>query len=367
MQKSDNLPKSFWLSSPFLVLLLVMAGLAASAGWARRTAVQRSAPARAALARSVRALDTLAELHRASSLEDRGRLADRFAAERGRLLTAAGELERAGLGSLQLLADVSLLWALAGIAGGALAALLVLRYLRRSDARLRGLLERTGELEQFATRVAHDLVSPLGPVTAGIHMLAQRLRGDPRAQGVARVVRESVDRVSATVDELLRFAWSGGRPQPGESADLNAVFGAVRDELMPAAQEQGVSLTFEPAPRVRVACGEAAVAVVLRNLVGNAIRYLGAAPVRLVRTSVSVLAGKVRLTVHDTGPGIPEGMEAAVFEPYVRGDQAAPGLGLGLATVKRIVESRSGRVGVTSVPRKGAAFWVELPLTHALN
>ena len=79
-----------------------------------------------------------------------------------------------------------------------------------------------------------------------------------------------------------------------------------------------------------------------------------------------VLAGKVRLIVEDSGPGIPAGMEHAIFEPYVRASATdEDGIGLGLATVKRIVESRAGRVGVSSSPRLGAMFWVELPLAHA--
>jgi len=78
-----------------------------------------------------------------------------------------------------------------------------------------------------------------------------------------------------------------------------------------------------------------------------------------------VAAQSVRLSVQDSGPGLPAGMEQAVFAPYVRAPGThAPGIGLGLATVKRIVESRRGRVGVWSDPRKGATFWVDLPLAR---
>ena len=64
----------------------------------------------------------------------------------------------------------------------------------------------------------------------------------------------------------------------------------------------------------------------------------------------------------DTGPGLHPGMGASVFDPYVRGkDHTQPGIGLGLATVKRIAQSHGGSVGVKSEPGHGARFWVELP------
>jgi len=102
--------------------------------------------------------------------------------------------------------------------------------------------------------------------------------------------------------------------------------------------------------------------VVIHNLVRNAIKYIGDGPRRLVITRAVVAAESVRLSVQDSGPGLPPGMEQAVFAPYVRAPGThAPGIGLGLATVKRIVESRRGRVGAWSEPRKGPTFWLDLP------
>ncbi|PTL74958.1 sensor histidine kinase KdpD [Vitiosangium sp. GDMCC 1.1324] len=65
----------------------------------------------------------------------------------------------------------------------------------------------------------------------------------------------------------------------------------------------------------------------------------------------------------DTSARLPAGLERTVFEPYVRAAGThQPGIGLGLATVKRIAEAHHGRVGVQSTPGQGATFWVELPL-----
>ena len=67
--------------------------------------------------------------------------------------------------------------------------------------------------------------------------------------------------------------------------------------------------------------------------------------------------------VEDTGPGLPPGAEAQVFAPFVRLPEAKgkAGIGLGLATVKRLVEANGGEVGVASPPGDGARFWFTLP------
>jgi two-component system sensor histidine kinase HydH len=69
-----------------------------------------------------------------------------------------------------------------------------------------------------------------------------------------------------------------------------------------------------------------------------------------------------RIEVEDTGPGILSEIEATLFEPFVRGPhENVNGTGLGLATVKRLVESHRGRVGVQSQLGVGTLFWAELP------
>jgi signal transduction histidine kinase len=70
-----------------------------------------------------------------------------------------------------------------------------------------------------------------------------------------------------------------------------------------------------------------------------------------------------RLEVQDSGPGIPDEMRMKIFDPYVRAAQSGiPGLGLGLATVRRLAEAHGGAVGVDSRPGQGSLFWIELPL-----
>lgn len=74
----------------------------------------------------------------------------------------------------------------------------------------------------------------------------------------------------------------------------------------------------------------------------------------------------MRVEVEDTGPGIEPDKLELIFAPYVRGTTKQPGLGLGLATVKRLVEAHGGRVGVSSMLNQGSVFWFELPTTYSV-
>jgi signal transduction histidine kinase len=86
------------------------------------------------------------------------------------------------------------------------------------------------------------------------------------------------------------------------------------------------------------------------------------APERAVGLQVTIDNGYARIEVADTGGGLPEAMHHRIFEPYVRMDRKQPGLGLGLATVRRLVDAHRGRVGVQSREGTGALFWFALPL-----
>ena len=104
-----------------------------------------------------------------------------------------------------------------------------------------------------------------------------------------------------------------------------------------------------------------ALASVLSNLLQNAVKHIeGASGERRITVRVSERAACVRFEVKDTGPGVPPELASHIFERYVRG-AGSIGLGLGLATVKHLVETLGGRLGVESSAGHGSCFWVELP------
>jgi signal transduction histidine kinase len=244
----------------------------------------------------------------------------------------------------------------------ALLAMAAIRAVRRHTALIEA---RSRELEQFAGRVAHDLRGPLTPVLLAIQGAnKQSSPGDPMHAAFERANR-SLARMTSLVDDLLTFARAGGAPDPDASASLRTVVEATIEEASSAAQASSVTLRCESGDDVHAACSPGVLGSLLSNLVRNAVKYMGSAAVRQVVVRWEVRGQAVRVEVVDTGPGLPKGAESAVFEPYVRLDRTGQGgIGLGLATVKRLAEAHNGAVGVSSTAR-GSTFWFELPTRPA--
>jgi signal transduction histidine kinase len=217
---------------------------------------------------------------------------------------------------------------------------------------------KAAELEQFAGRVAHDILSPLSAVSMAMSVVER----SPAQSGEAlQRAQSSLSRVRRIVDGLLEFARAGARPEVGARADVRAVAAGLLEELGPFAAQRHAALRFDDVPDCAVACSPGVLLSLLGNLLRNGLKYLGNAEVREVSLRVRSRRGRVLFEVEDTGPGIPAPLGQRIFEPYVRGpNTGAPGIGLGLATVKRLVESHGGTLGVRAGASGGALFWFEL-------
>ncbi|HZX95261.1 MAG TPA: ATP-binding protein [Myxococcales bacterium] len=271
---------------------------------------------------------------------------------------AASRIERARERSRRIAWELDSLCALLAI-GAAWLALRVVRQMHQVQADHQKLTERKAEeLEQFAGRVAHDVLSPLSAVSMALSVVE---RAPEQAGDALQRAKASLGRVRGIVDGLLEFARAGARAEPGARSEVGAVTAGLLEELAPFAFQQSVRLQFESPPECAVACSPGVLMSLLGNLLRNAIKYLGDGPLREVSLRIRRRRGRVLFEVEDTGPGIPPSLGASIFQPYVRGPHAGtPGIGLGLATVKRLVESHGGTLGVRAGSRGGALFWFEL-------
>jgi signal transduction histidine kinase len=185
---------------------------------------------------------------------------------------------------------------------------------------------------------------------------------DRRAVALQRGIR-GLGRVEDLVRDLLVFAQAGAAPDPGARASLQAIVGGVVADAEPEAAAARVRVEVGSLPACDVACSPGILQSLVANLVRNAIKYMPPdASERRVTISASVGGGRVHVEVADTGGGVPLDARERVFQPYVRGHRRQPGLGLGLATVRRLAEAHGGRVGLRSNERGGATFWFELPV-----
>jgi signal transduction histidine kinase len=235
------------------------------------------------------------------------------------------------------------------------------RYARLLQERNRLAERRAEELELFAARVAHDLKNPLGAAALRV-MLAQQRLGDDRAKEEMRRVEKSLERMSTIIEGLFDFARVGGERHTEARTNLAALLSEMTADFSLEAKRVDAELIVEPFAAVEIACPPGPLASVLGNLLRNAIKYIGEGQTRRITVRARPRGELVRVEIEDTGPGIPAGSEQSIFEPFVRlGSGKQPGIGLGLPTVKRIVEAYGGTVGVSSRPGRGSRFWFELP------
>jgi signal transduction histidine kinase len=262
------------------------------------------------------------------------------------------------------------LWAVgldsAGVLLAGFAATLALRVSRAHQRAVQAYREvaerRADELEIFAARMAHDVRTPLSAAGLAVEAIAQQGPANERTQRAIPRLRSAHKQIAKIVDGLLAFARAGARPEVNSSASIVDIAEEIATAMRPKADEIGADLVVRADSHAAVACTEGMVASALGNMVGNALTYVAGAPVRRVEIRVSDEDGQVKTTVSDTGPGLPPNVDPqSLFQPYVRGAGArGGGLGLGLATVKRIVEAHGGKLGVQS-SAGGAHFWFTLP------
>jgi signal transduction histidine kinase len=240
------------------------------------------------------------------------------------------------------------------------------RYEAQLTAHAREVEERNHDLDAFAGRVAHDLKNALEPLVLAPELLRRMKTDAGRVLEVAERTERCSKRANAMLDALLAFARASGSRDADAPAEVGAALKDVLDELAPRIAELDVSIDVQHPPDLRVACDPGLLQVVLANLCGNAVKYLVGQPERRVRISATKDGTSCRIEVEDTGPGIPQQAQQRIFEPFFRVEGTrAPGTGIGLATVRRVVDRCGGRVSVESTEGRGSRFAVLLPLAKS--
>ncbi|WP_162599826.1 sensor histidine kinase [Nocardioides solisilvae] len=214
------------------------------------------------------------------------------------------------------------------------------------------------EVARVVGQVAHDLNNPLAAVSMSLEIARDQV-DDSQQLLVSLLERASgsAARMKRMTADLLDHAHEPSAGTTDLQAELEAVLAALEGLLPSEVVVQGTLPTVPGAP------GDWR--VVLTGLLENAVKFAtdGAAP-RVVVAAESH-DDRSRVTVTDDGRGIPAEDRERVLEPMVRLDKRVPGLGLGLATVRRVVTAHGGEVGVEEGPGGGTTVWLSLPVTSA--
>ena len=218
----------------------------------------------------------------------------------------------------------------------------------------------------FVANASHELKTPAASIQAAAETIRTAAVEDPSVipHFASQLEREAA-RLSRIVSDLLDLSRLESGSELDETVALDAI---VRDEgerFEGPAAEAGVGLSIDASPVPRVRGSARDLALLVRNLVDNAIRYTG--PGGKVHVELVSEDGEVVLSIADTGLGIPHRDLPRVFERFYRVDRARSretgGTGLGLSIVRHVVENHGGRIGVTSELGQGTRFEVRLPST----
>jgi signal transduction histidine kinase len=211
------------------------------------------------------------------------------------------------------------------------------------------------ELRSYADVVAHDLSEPI----AGIAMLVgalERRADEPPSAAVLEQLRASTERARELIDGVLVYARAGELST--ERVALGQLMAEVADDLRASLDAAGAALTVDELPEVEADPRQ--LRRVLQNLLGNAIKFRGAAPLRI---GVSALRDSHEwvVTVRDNGVGVGHGDSTRIFAMFSRARLEIEGAGIGLAVCRRIVEAHGGRIWVEPAEGGGSAFRFTLP------
>ncbi|MDO8805129.1 MAG: response regulator [Elusimicrobiota bacterium] len=234
-----------------------------------------------------------------------------------------------------------------------------LRQLSERTVELKDLVE---ELESFSYAVSHDLKAPLRSIDGFTRAILESQAGKLDEQGIQDFnrVRAAAQRMGLLIDGLLELSRITRHQLKTRPVDITAIACEVAARLKDAEHDRNVE--FVIAPGLCAEADEHLLRAVLENLIGNAWKYTSKKP--SARIEVGSLPGDGRTVyfVRDDGAGFDMAYADKLFSAFQRLHRSADftGMGIGLATVKRIVVRHGGRIWAEAAPGKGAAFFFTL-------
>ncbi|MEI4473975.1 PAS domain S-box protein [Frigidibacter sp. MR17.24] len=220
----------------------------------------------------------------------------------------------------------------------------------------------------FVATVSHELRTPLTSIKGGLSLVLGAMKAtlDPKAERLLSIALKNCERLTMLVNDILDMEKiSSGQAR---FRNTDAALAGLLEQAVSINQAYGVEhgVSFEMTPPVTAAWVRVDVdrfQQVMSNLMSNAAKFSPSGST--VRIESRAANGRVRLSVIDCGPGVPEEFAERIFTPFSQADGSATrskgGTGLGLNITRQIVERMGGEIGYTNRPGGGCEFWVILP------
>ncbi len=220
--------------------------------------------------------------------------------------------------------------------------------------------EKMASLGKLAAGVAHQLNNPLGGITLYSNLLLEDYALEESAQEDLHRILRDAERCRDTVKELLEFTRQTRhfmKPNDINQAIIRTLFLLERQPLF---QNIKIEKNFAKSLPL-IFCDLQQMNHVFMNLILNAAQAMAGRGALTITTAPVEQGGRVRLTISDTGPGIPAEILPRIFEPFFTTKEEGQGTGLGLSLVYRIIKSHNGQINARSNPGAGTTFIIEIP------
>lgn len=238
--------------------------------------------------------------------------------------------------------------------------------LRKAEelAQLAGELKKSNkELEAFSYSVSHDLRAPLRHIAGYAELLGEFEGGKLSERGLRFLehIGESARFAGTLVDNLLSFSQMGRAALHFSDVDLSALVESIRTEMLPDYENRSVEWVLQPL--LRVSADAAFLHLAMRNLLANAIKYTRGREPAIIEVGAYEQGNEVVVYIRDNGVGFDMRYVDKLFGVFQRLHRMEEfeGTGIGLASVRRIIERHDGRVWAEGKLEQGATFYFALP------
>src|SRR6266513_1874437 len=240
--------------------------------------------------------------------------------------------------------------------------LLVALYDRTDELRAQRELiarEKLATVGEIASGVAHEVNNPLAAIRMEAELLGRSTKDEEASTAAAAIVRE-VDRAARIVRSLLRLARRADiTPVRVQLNELVRDVAEIRQRVLRADNIE-VRTRMDQAAEAVLGLGQELQQVVI-NLMTNAEHAVHGRPNAVIELATEARTDWVRLTVEDSGPGVPAAVRSRIFDPFFTTKSPDEGSGLGLSICQRVVAEVGGRIWLEESTLGGARFVVELP------
>ncbi len=218
------------------------------------------------------------------------------------------------------------------------------------------------ELEAFSYSVSHDLKAPVRRIEALIGALQEDYgdKLDSPAQDFLVKISESIGTMSLLIDELLKLSRIARQEIERTDVNLSSMSVKILEKLKGIYPDRNV--IFNVQPDLVVDCDARLIQIALQNLLDNAWKYTGQKEFAEISITAELQDGKTVVVIHDNGVGFDMNHYNKLFTPFQRlhSDDQFTGTGIGLATVRRIIQKHGGAIWAESQPGSGTSFFFTL-------